>query len=346
MAFADVAEDAGHLRASSFFGYNELGVEQSCFHLAWQDIPGGLLPWDWAASSSGFLTTNTTGFQGSDLPTPDFRQPSNAEIPNSLLDQTSLGSVQPSFASYTVQQSSEFVYPIQETPTAKNITPNFSESYDSQGSLDSLKPSDLNRAHSALEPNKKGARGRRPRHRQPLCDTKSPRERKSQLNNASNRWYLNALERNRHAATKCRARKQNQENALATEVEILESRHQQLSSCYNVLIEQVYHLKSDILRHRDCNCALIQRYIRSEAQKLVDIPMMNTSSSNDTATIIPLGDALDGNDSQAGLMELNSLTRGYTMFSGASWLGHHSCPERKAESCGLLNRGRSIFLDE
>ncbi|KAF5703887.1 transcription factor atf21 [Fusarium mundagurra] len=315
MAFADVAEDAGYLRAPLFFGYNEFGVEQSCFDLAWQDIPGGLLPWDWVASSSGFLTTNSTGFQGSDLSTPDFRQPSNAEIPNSLLDQTSFGSVRP------VQQSSEFVYPIQETPTAENITPNLSESYDSQGSLNSLKPSDLNRAHSALKPNMKEARGERPRHRQPLYDTKSPRKRKSQLNNASNRWYLNALERNRRAAAKCRARKQNQENALATEVEILESRHQQLSSCYNDLIEQVYRLKSDILRHGDCNCTLIQQYIRSEAQKSVDIPMMNTSSSNDTATIIPWGDALGGNDnSQAGLMELNSLTRGYTMFSGASWL--------------------------
>ncbi|RKK65542.1 hypothetical protein BFJ69_g16192 [Fusarium oxysporum] len=321
MAFADVAEDAGYLRTPSFFGYDELGVEQPCFGLAWQDIPGGLLPWDWVASSSGFLTTNSAGFQGSDLSTPDFRQPRNTEIPNSLLNQTSFGSVQPSFASYTVQQSSEFVYPIQETPTAENITPNFSESYDSQGSLSSLKPSDLNRAHSVLKPNKKEACGRRPRHRQLLYDTKSPRKRKSQFNNASNRWYLNALERNRHAAAKCRARKQNQENALVTEVEILESRHQQLSSCYNDLIEQVYHLKSDILRHRDCNCTLIQQYIRSEAQKSVDIPMMNTSSSNDTATTIPWGDALGGNgNSQAGLMELNSLTQGYTMFSGASWL--------------------------
>ncbi|KAJ4052063.1 hypothetical protein NW756_001498 [Fusarium oxysporum] len=321
MAFADVAEDGDYLRTPSFFGYNELGVEQPCFEHARQDIPGGLLPWDWVASSSGFVTTNSTGFQGSDLSTPDFSQPRNTEIPNSLLNQTSLGSMQPSFASYTVQQSSEFVYPIQETPMAENITPNFSQSYNSQENPDSFKQSDLNRAHSALEPNKKAARGRRPRHRQPLCDTKSPRERETQLNNAGYRWPLSAPERNRHAAAKCRARKQNQENALATEVEILEGRHQQLSSCYNDLIEQVYHLKSEILRHSDCNCVLIQQYIRSEAPKSVDVPMMKTSSSNDTATTIPWGDALGGNDnSQGGLMELNSLTRGYTMFSGVSWL--------------------------
>ncbi|EXK25632.1 hypothetical protein FOMG_17731 [Fusarium oxysporum f. sp. melonis 26406] len=322
MAFTDATKDAGYFRTSSFFGYNELGVEKSSFDLAWQDIPDGLLPWYWDASSSGSLTTNSTGFQGSHPSMPDFQQPSNTEIPNSLLDKTGFGSVQPSFASYTVEQSSEFIYPIQETPTAENITPNFSENHDSQESLDSLKASDLNRAHSALEPYNKEARGRKPRQRQPLCDTKSPRERRTRLNNAKNRQYLNALERNRHAAAKCRARKQDQENALACEVEVLEGRHQQLSSCYNDLIEQIYHLKSEILRHSDCDCALIQQYIRSEAHKSVDVLMINTASSNDTDTTIPSDDGIGGNDnSQEGLMELYSLTQGYTtMFSGASWL--------------------------
>ncbi|EXL64146.1 hypothetical protein FOPG_19584 [Fusarium oxysporum f. sp. conglutinans race 2 54008] len=109
MAFADVAEDGDYLRTPSFFGYNELGVEQPCFEHARQDIPGGLLPWDWVASSSGFVTTNSTGFQGSDLSTPDFSQPRNIETPNSLLNQTSLGSMQPSFASYTVQQGGQYM---------------------------------------------------------------------------------------------------------------------------------------------------------------------------------------------------------------------------------------------
>ncbi|KAL5603372.1 hypothetical protein FOVSG1_006122 [Fusarium oxysporum f. sp. vasinfectum] len=287
MAFTDVAEDAGYFRTPSFFGYNELGVEQSCFDLTWQDISDGLLPWYWVASSSGFLTTNSTGFQGSHPSMPDFKQLRNTEIPNNLLDKTGFGSVQPSFASYTVQQCSEFIYPIQETPTAENITPNFSENLDSPGRLDSLNASDVHRAHTAMEPYKKETRGRKPRQRQPLCDTKSPRERRTQLNNAKNRQYLNALERNRHAAAKCRVRKQDQENALASEVEVLEGQHQQLSSCYNDLIEQIYHLKSEILRHGDCDCALIQQYIRSEAHKSVDILMINTSSSNDTNTSIP-----------------------------------------------------------
>ncbi|CEI67711.1 hypothetical protein FVEN_g9526 [Fusarium venenatum] len=319
MAFADVAEDAGYFRAPSFFGYNEFGVERSCFDLTGY-IPDGLLPWDWVASPSGFLTTNSTGFQGSHSSTPDFNQLRNTEIPNPLLDETGFGNVQPSFASYAVQQSSEFIYPIQETPTAENLTPNFSENYNSQGSLDSLKASDQSRAHSALEPYKKKARGR-PRRRQPLCDTKSPRERRPQLNNAKNRRYLNALERNRHAAAKCRARKQDEENALACEVEILEARHQQLSSCYNDLVEQVYHLKSEILRHSDCDCPLIQQYIRNEAYKSVDILKINTSSSNDMNITIPQGDGIGGNDnSQGGLMELSNLTQDYTTtFSGASW---------------------------
>ncbi|EXA31027.1 hypothetical protein FOVG_17665 [Fusarium oxysporum f. sp. pisi HDV247] len=240
MAFTDVTEDAGYFRTPSFFGYNELGGGQSCFDLRWQDIPDGLLPWYWVASSSGSLTANSTSFQGSHPSMPDFKQPRNTEIPNSLLDKTGFGSVQPSFASYTVQQSSAFIYPIQETPTGENIAPNFSQNRDSQGSLDSLKASDLNRAHSVLEPYKKEARGRKPRQRQPLCDTKSPQERRTQLNNAKNRQYLNALERNRHAAAKCCARKQDQENALASEVEVLEGRHQQLSSCHNNLIEPTW----------------------------------------------------------------------------------------------------------
>lgn len=78
------------------------------------------------------------------------------------------------------------------------------------------------------------------------------------------------LERNRIAATKCRLRKRSEASDLATRERTMEEHNRYLFSCFNSLSEEVYTLKSQLLQHTDCNCALIQKYIASEAIKSVD----------------------------------------------------------------------------
>lgn len=78
------------------------------------------------------------------------------------------------------------------------------------------------------------------------------------------------LERNRIAATKCRLRKRDEASALASREQAMEDQNRYLSNCFDSLTAEIYHLKTQLLRHTDCNCVLIQRYITNEAKKSVD----------------------------------------------------------------------------
>ena len=78
------------------------------------------------------------------------------------------------------------------------------------------------------------------------------------------------LERNRIAATKCRLRKRDEASALASREQAMEDQNRYLSNCFDSLTAEIYHLKTQLLRHTDCNCVLIQRYIANEAKKSVD----------------------------------------------------------------------------
>lgn len=78
------------------------------------------------------------------------------------------------------------------------------------------------------------------------------------------------LERNRIAATKCRLRKRDEASALASREQVMEDQNRYLSNCFDSLTAEIYHLKTQLLRHTDCNCVLIQRYIANEAKKSVD----------------------------------------------------------------------------
>ncbi|KAH8657236.1 hypothetical protein BGZ61DRAFT_371465 [Ilyonectria robusta] len=78
------------------------------------------------------------------------------------------------------------------------------------------------------------------------------------------------LERNRIAATKCRLRKRDEASALASREQVMEDQNRYLSTCFDQLTAEIYHLKTQLLRHTDCNCVLIQKYIANEARKSVD----------------------------------------------------------------------------
>ncbi|KAH7205480.1 uncharacterized protein BKA55DRAFT_547185 [Fusarium redolens] len=78
------------------------------------------------------------------------------------------------------------------------------------------------------------------------------------------------LERNRIAANKCRLRKRDEALALASREETMEDQNRYLMTCFDSLAVEIYHLKTQLLRHTQCNCVLIQNYIANEAQKCVD----------------------------------------------------------------------------
>ncbi|KAM0200403.1 hypothetical protein ACHAPA_004869 [Fusarium lateritium] len=78
------------------------------------------------------------------------------------------------------------------------------------------------------------------------------------------------LERNRIAATKCRLRKRDEASALASQEQAMEDQNRYLSSCFDSLTTEIYHLKTQLLQHTDCNCVLIQKYIANEAKRTVD----------------------------------------------------------------------------
>ncbi|KAK7414804.1 hypothetical protein QQX98_006406 [Neonectria punicea] len=78
------------------------------------------------------------------------------------------------------------------------------------------------------------------------------------------------LERNRIAATKCRLRKRDEASALASREQAMEDHNRYLSTCFDSLTAEIYHLKTQLLQHTDCGCVLIQKYIANEARKSVD----------------------------------------------------------------------------
>lgn len=93
------------------------------------------------------------------------------------------------------------------------------------------------------------------------------------------------LERNRIAANKCRIRKRDEEEALASREYSVEDQHRHLSNCVDSLKWEIYHLKTQLLRHTDCKCVLIQRYCARQAKRTVDymtapaLPYLGVSTS-------------------------------------------------------------------
>ncbi|KAJ3453663.1 hypothetical protein MRS44_017910 [Fusarium solani] len=89
------------------------------------------------------------------------------------------------------------------------------------------------------------------------------------------------IERNRIAATKCRARKRDEASALASREAAMEDQNRYLSTCVDSLNAEVYYLKTQLLRHTHCNCVLIHKYVAKEAKKCVG-GLLACSSAFDT----------------------------------------------------------------
>ncbi|KAH6883966.1 hypothetical protein B0T10DRAFT_410684 [Thelonectria olida] len=116
---------------------------------------------------------------------------------------------------------------------------------------------------------KSGKRGRKPK-RQRKASSKVVKPEDSDVEvHPREPCRRRILERNRIAATKCRMRKRSEASALAAREQEMEERNRQLSRTFDELTAEIYDLKSELLRHTDCNCVLIQKYIAHEAMKSV-----------------------------------------------------------------------------
>ncbi|EQL00243.1 hypothetical protein G6O67_005178 [Ophiocordyceps sinensis] len=74
-----------------------------------------------------------------------------------------------------------------------------------------------------------------------------------------------AREKNRIAADKCRSKKRRAVAQLKTKHESLESTHRQLSSTASDLVAETHALKNMLMQHGNCDCELIQKYLKDAA---------------------------------------------------------------------------------
>ncbi|KAM6507188.1 hypothetical protein FALCPG4_018570 [Fusarium falciforme] len=123
----------------------------------------------------------------------------------------------------------------------------------------------------APESPKRKKRGRKPNSEQPKEPGK--RRRKVELDEGDLRkdsQRRRILERNRIAAAKCHLRKRDEASALASREQAMKDQNRYLSTCFDALTAEIYHLKTQLLQHTDCSCVLIQTYITNQAKKTVD----------------------------------------------------------------------------
>ncbi|KAH7231293.1 uncharacterized protein BKA55DRAFT_714352 [Fusarium redolens] len=122
----------------------------------------------------------------------------------------------------------------------------------------------------AAESSKPRKRGRKPKKQSKEQKVTGQREKPDDDDLPKDPRRRRVLERNRMAANKCRLRKRDEALALAAREETMEDQNRYLMTCFESLTVEIYHLKTQLLRHTECNCVLIQNYIANEAQKCVN----------------------------------------------------------------------------
>ncbi|EXA41664.1 hypothetical protein FOVG_10131 [Fusarium oxysporum f. sp. pisi HDV247] len=122
----------------------------------------------------------------------------------------------------------------------------------------------------AAEPPKPRKRGREPKKQPKEQKVAGQQEKLDDEDLPKDPRRCRVLERNRMAANKCRLRKRDEALALASQEETMKDQNRYLMTCFDSLTAEIYHLKTQLLRHTECNCVLIQNYIANEAQKCVD----------------------------------------------------------------------------
>ncbi|KAH6896643.1 hypothetical protein B0T10DRAFT_474844 [Thelonectria olida] len=126
-------------------------------------------------------------------------------------------------------------------------------------------------SHKAIEPlpsrpSKQGPSTKRSRRKSTVED--DPNQSDDEQTNPSrgsksNSRPTNKLERNRLAANRCRIRKRAETETLKSDKLKMEKQHTKLAGEVEELTDEVYQLKRQLFLHADCNCTLIQEYIKN-----------------------------------------------------------------------------------
>jgi hypothetical protein len=277
--------------------------EMQCFGFDWQHMPYYRLPWEWSICSS-------IDYDASSFPIPSFEPASNGQKMSHLLEGGSLMAPlsliwenEPShpltevplspeafeLATVSVSCNLQLSDPVQlpsgpststqvlgTTDSTANIQENSSANercyLDEPVSSRTLDPPKT----EVFQPNanalRRGNHGKSSERGHVLSATKDQqrRERKKGASFGKEKDDRIKVERHRRAAAKCRERKRDLVNALNSEIKELRDRQQQLSLSYNQLRSEAVRLKAEVLRHGDCDCDFIRRYISAEANRTVE----------------------------------------------------------------------------
>ncbi|KAJ9415032.1 hypothetical protein QL093DRAFT_2568346 [Fusarium oxysporum] len=255
------------------------------YGLSWGDMPEGLHPWDWDISSNTLY--NICAMPGTLIPPSSSEHCESDAITGSMLNDEGLYSAPLSGSLSSTHSVEEYFQPesrIQQACLYEEATLGILQ--DHRGSLSTATDSIPNSTPPEVSASIKTrttpvtkAEGRKRNRRKP-SDKKNARRTKTEINREEKKRYMKVLERNRRAAANCRARKQEQQDKLNAELEKLQDRHKELFASCNELRETAYQLKLQLLRHGDCGCALIQRFIANEAVNSVETLISKQSPSS------------------------------------------------------------------
>ncbi|KAF4435284.1 Transcription factor atf1 [Fusarium acutatum] len=272
------------------------------YSLCWGDMPEGLHHWDWHISSN---TPYNICAMGEPLISPSSSQRrENDAITGSMLNGEGLYSAPLAGSLSSTHGAGGYFQPesqIQQECLYEEATLDIlQDDHESlSAATDSIPNPTLREAEAALATGVgvsasiktrtktvTNSAGKKRNRRKPSAKKKARRT-KTDPKTEKEKRHLKILERNRRAAANCRARKQDQQDRLNAEVEKLQDQHKELSASCNELRETCYQLKLELLRHGDCGCTLIQRYIASEAVNSVEnlISKHSPSSSPNCTTI-------------------------------------------------------------
>ncbi|RKK91053.1 hypothetical protein BFJ68_g16274 [Fusarium oxysporum] len=143
------------------------------------------------------------------------------------------------------------------------------------------------------------------------------------------------LERNRIAATKCRIRKRDEASALASREEAMKDQNRYLTACFDTLTDEIYYLKTQLLRHTNCNCVLIQNYIANEAKKCVDRLVACSTTFDIYGSSLSPRDGSPGDAITAKELNTQSLNGG----------GFPSTPRNSFQKGSSASEGTDVMTD-
>ncbi|KAJ3542277.1 hypothetical protein NM208_g4188 [Fusarium decemcellulare] len=95
-----------------------------------------------------------------------------------------------------------------------------------------------------------------------------------------NRAHKRVQERNRIDASKRRHQRREETEKVYSNVQDLKEINLELTGCLKELVAETHQLKMDVLQHSACECTLIHKYIKKEAERFVKRIEKNSGLSN------------------------------------------------------------------